>query len=122
MADTKIDTIRHEAIEEPSGLALQCSCGTWAMLFRNSLGLDAAYEHAQHATRSIAVAAAESRGRAAGYAEAIADLRDEHEFWTFMETHPLGEDAVEVANNPGRVCADYLESIASRATTEETPR
>jgi hypothetical protein len=34
----------------------------------------------------------------------------------------LGEDAVEVANNPGRVCADYLESLASRATTEETPR
>jgi hypothetical protein len=45
-----------------------------------------------------------------GYQEAIDALRDEVAFWTFMETHPLGEDAVEVANDPGRVCADYLEA------------
>lgn len=59
------------------------------------------------------IAAAESRG----YAKAIAKLRDEDAFWSFMESHPLGEDMVEVANNPGRVCADFLE--ASSPSTEE---
>jgi hypothetical protein len=39
----------HEAVEAESGLGLQCSCGGWAMLYRNSFGADAATEHAKHA-------------------------------------------------------------------------
>ena len=105
MADTKIDTTRHEATEDPSGLALRCSCGQWSMLFRNSLGLHAPYEHAQHATRSFAIAAAESRGRTAGYAEAVAKIR-------------------QIASTNGPLFAPlqiaaFLGAVAPSATTEE---
>lgn len=64
------------------------------------------------------VAAAESQGRTAGYAEAVRALRNDHEFWTFMEGHRHGEDMVEVANNPNGIAAEYLE--ASAAIPEES--
>ncbi len=61
------------------------------------------------------VAAAESRGRAAGYAEAVQALRDGagYEMWC-ADTGRYRGDRVDHAA--------YLEWIASRATTEETPR
>jgi transcriptional regulator with XRE-family HTH domain len=49
------------------GLALQCSCGQWSMLHRNSFGLDAYDEHARHVVRRQAVA------RTLDVAEATAD-------------------------------------------------
>ena len=43
----------HEASEDPSGRALWCSCGSWSMLYRNSMGLDARAEHRVHAYRQL---------------------------------------------------------------------
>lgn len=40
--------VEHVVIEDPSGFALRCSCGQWAMLYRNAFGLDATEEHRKH--------------------------------------------------------------------------
>lgn len=45
-------TSEHQPVTDESGLALRCSCGSWAMLYRNSLGQDADTEHANHVTRA----------------------------------------------------------------------
>ena len=57
-----------------------------------------------------ALAAAKAEARAEQRAADIAALRDEVAFWTFMETHPFGDDMIKVADNPNRVSADYLEA------------
>lgn len=120
MAETKIDETGHEAIEDPSGLALQCSCGTWAMLYRNSLGLNAGYEHAMHAYRATDVAAAESRARAAGYAEAVQALRDDEAYRDWREAVLRRGEAVAFAGSSQRDgLALYLAASAPSATTEE---
>lgn len=43
----------HQAEEDPSGLAIRCSCGGWSMLYNNSFGLDATAEHQRHVAKSI---------------------------------------------------------------------
>ena len=49
---TEPTTASHEPQEDSEGLAIVCSCGSWAILHRNSLGKDAAEAFREHQTRA----------------------------------------------------------------------
>jgi hypothetical protein len=43
----------HQPHEDPDGLAIRCSCGSWAMLHRNILGKDAAEAFRAHQAAAL---------------------------------------------------------------------
>lgn len=68
MPEPKID----EHLPEDNGLALRCSCGSWSMLYRNSFGVNAYDEHANHVAKADAEAALDHlRTENAGLREAL---------------------------------------------------